>query len=201
MVVRIHNLGKWKSLAIGSILHLDGMADRRIRLDVNCVAPTRFDVVDDTGVLTFVGVVQGLETLEFHAQGELIQVHATSQDEVFYYTADGESVAVEYPDEESLTTPENRRERNPAVEAFMQKAEANIMRRVALGLAEIEMRRARELEAEGDGNSVGVALAGQAAAAGQSQVLDPGSPGDVPLGEGDPGAQPPVGADPGAVKA
>lgn len=142
MALRIHNLGKWKVLAPGQALPLGGEVQRRVRLDVNCPAPTRFDAVDDENQVTFLGIVQGLEVLEFHAAPGLL-VTATSEDEVWYTTSDGEQVGTEDVETVSFTTLENRRSRNPELERMMQRAQENMLARQAALDAELQRREAR----------------------------------------------------------
>lgn len=154
MVLRIQNIGKWSVLNPGETLTLPGDFLRRIRLEVNCPAPTRFDVVDDNGVLTFVGVVQGLETIEFIA-GYGVSVTATSDDEVWYTTVDGETIATEWFDQKSWAGVENRRERNPQLEAMMQRAETNMVARLTSMEYTIQQRVKAALEAMQDDDDIG----------------------------------------------
>lgn len=143
MVVRIHNIGKWSALKPGQILQLAGEHARKIRLEVNCVAPTRVDVIEG-GKPTFLAVVQGYEVIEFVAGGEA-HVAFTSDDETWYFTNDGDQIAAERPEAVSFTTIANRRARNPELERMMFKMEQNINRRLNhLAAENEELRKARD---------------------------------------------------------
>lgn len=195
MVLRIHNLGKWKVLQPGQMLPLGGEVQRRVRLDVNCPAPTRFEAVDDENAVTFLGIVQGLETLEFHASPGLI-VSATSEDDIWYFTSDGEQIGTEDLDTVSFTTLENRRERNPELERMMQRAQENMLAREAALSDEMERREARlnaalermeRMDAERSG--AGDGGAGSAASAPAGDTGSAGAAGSADAGSGD-GAEP-----------
>lgn len=135
MVVRIHNTGKWSQLKAGDILELTAMQRRKVVLHVNCPAPTRFDVIEGEKA-TFLAVVQGLEVLEFSA-GPEAHVVATSEDEVWFFTNDGDQHASERPEAVSFTKIASRRTRNPELEHMMFKMEQNMSRRLTALAAEM----------------------------------------------------------------
>lgn len=135
MVVRVHNIGKWSVLKPGEALKLEGLQRRKIRIDLNCPAPSHVEVVEWDGpdpgegaTGTFVAVVQGLETVEFYA-GPNVRVLCTSEDDVWFHTNDGELIASEF-DAKSFTKLATRKARNPELELMMFKLEQNMMRRV-----------------------------------------------------------------------
>lgn len=151
MVVRIHNASKWSRLEVGHMLELPGTDEvRKVRLEVNCPAPTRLDVIiADKPV--FLAVVQGYEVVEFSAAGTVV-LSADSESDVFYFTNDGDQIAVDRPLAVSFAKVATRRARNPELEMMMFKAEQNIQRRLAAQQEEFEaMREARRLEAEAQG--------------------------------------------------
>jgi hypothetical protein len=152
MVIRLHNVTKWDVLQPGQVLQLpgdDGHA-RKIRLEVNCPSPTRFDIMSD-GTMCFLAVVEGLETLEFTGSGT-VEVSATADSEVWYFTHDGTDSAVEIEDAKSFVKIANRRTRNPQQELMMFKLEQNMKRREAAQAEELaqmrELLAARKAEEE-----------------------------------------------------
>lgn len=166
MVVRIHNTSKWAVLAPGKVLALSGEQYRKVRVEVNCPAPTRFDVVEND-VPTFLAVVQGHEVLEFSA-GATAYLAPTSDDEVWYFTNDGDSGgAYEDPNAVSFVKMmSGRPTRNPDLERMMFKMEQRMLQRDAAIAAENQAWRAR-LEAKGIDPDTGEVLEnGDAAAAG-----------------------------------
>lgn len=152
MVVRIQNVGKWAEIEPGKVLELQGDALRKVRLEVNCPAPTRFDVIELVGgenKVTFLAVVVGHETLEFTVTGEA-HVAPTSDEGVWFFTNDGDNVAFDVPGAVSFTKVMNRRARNPAQEMIMFKMEQNMLRRLEAQSAEIAvLRQAAEAKAAG----------------------------------------------------
>lgn len=152
MVVRIHNVSKWKKLQPGEVLELAGQDERRVRIELNCPAPTRLDLIQSDGKPVFLAVVQGLETVEFKA-GATVQLVATSEDEVWYFTSDGERVAAKNVQAKSFTKIAQRRTRNPELERMMFKMQQNMERRFAMLEAEnAELRRHRKRKEENPGD-------------------------------------------------
>lgn len=138
MVVRLHNLSKWQKLEPGEGIELLGAHDRKVRVEVNTEAPTRFDVVhgdDDDTQVTFLAVVHGMETLEFYAPGGTY-LAATSDGEVWYFTNEGDQTATDR-EAVSFTRVMNRRARNPELERMMFKMEQNMNARLALMADEV----------------------------------------------------------------
>lgn len=136
MVVRIHNLGKWSRLdaAQAMVLELPHHDGRKVRLSVNCEHDAAFTVVEidkEGSPATFLGHAKGLEDFEFYVKGT-VQVVATSEGDVWYFTNDGaDPGAVLNVEAVSFTKIANRRARNPELEAVMWKAEVNMNRRMA----------------------------------------------------------------------
>lgn len=149
MVVRVNNLSKWECLKPGVGLELPEGQRRQIRIEVNCVAPTRFDVVegrsptDPDAKHTFLAVVQGLEVLDFRAGGRgPVHVVPQSDDEVWYFTNDGGVGSQKQANPVSFVQIATRATRNPELELMMFKAQQNELRRDAK-LAD-EIRKMRE---------------------------------------------------------
>lgn len=135
MAVKLENLSKWTRLPVGKPLALDGKQDRWIRLHVNCAVPTHFTAVpftedsEEPGDPVFLAVVQGRETIEFVASG-YVEIIVTGEDDIFYFTPDGDQIAVEFEDARSFTKIASRRARNPELEYLMYKQQQNIERRM-----------------------------------------------------------------------
>ncbi len=142
MVVRIHNTSKWAVLQPGQMLELKGQQRRKIRVELNCPAPTRVDVVEGDKP-AFLCVVQGYEVVEFTA-GEDAFLSCTSEDEVWYFTNDGDVLATSRPEAVSFTKIASRRARNPELERMMFKMEQNALRREAALRAELDAIRAAQ---------------------------------------------------------
>jgi hypothetical protein len=71
----------------------------------------------------------------------------TSESEVWYFTNDGDLIAMERPEAVSFTKIASRRARNPELERMMWKMEQNMERRLAAQRVEMEALR-QQLEAE-----------------------------------------------------
>lgn len=153
MTIRIHNLDKWALLQPGMVLELVANDTRKIRLEFNCPADTRIDVADADGKLTFLAVVRGYEVVEFygHATSHVV---ATSDDEVWYFTNDGETTATDTPEAVSFTKIAGRRERNPELERMMFKLEQNMLRRIDAERAALDQARASVGQGDSPSQSV-----------------------------------------------
>lgn len=168
MVVRIHNVSKWACLAVGHGLSLNGQGVRKVRVEVNCPAPTRFDLLDASDTPVFLAVVQGMETLEFAVESEQAKLVPTSEDEVWYFTNDGDNHANEAVQPESFVKIMNRRTRNPQLELIEWKAKANERRRdAALEAERAEMRAyIASMRADGETGEIKDVAVGDGAGAG-----------------------------------
>lgn len=146
MVVRVHNLTKWRCLLPGSALNLGGDAFRKFRFEVNCVAPTRFDLLDADGARTFLAVVQGLEVLEF-STGAGSSLIPSTDEEVWYFTNDGDEIATGASAEAvPFTKIMQRKSRNRELEFMMMKAEQRMNRRLNEQAGEIAAMRESMVE-------------------------------------------------------
>ena len=121
MVVRLFNPSRWALLS-GAFVVL-GSEPHRVVVDVNAETDARFDVVTADGQAIFLATVKGMERLEFTA-GPGDQLVATSEGEVWYFTDEGDSIAVETFGE-SFTRIATRRERNPQLEMMEFKMREN----------------------------------------------------------------------------
>lgn len=152
MVVRVHNVTKWQELPSGEVLALVGVERRKIRLELNCPEPTRFDLVwkppaaqsEDS---VFLGVCDGLDVIEFSAPAGECKVVPTSESEVWFFTNEGDQIAVPRPETATFTKVATRRTRNHELELMMHRLEQNMARRLGLQAAEIERELLRRQEA------------------------------------------------------
>lgn len=173
MVVRLNDIAGWNRLNPGLKLALPSEEPRKVRLEVNCPAPTRIDALVG-GVVHFLAVVQGYEVIEFGAPG-VVEVVLDSELETYYRTDDGESIAVVLPDNEpSFTTPMERQVRNPHLEAIEFKMRQNMLafeERMGADRAALEARlvaaEARAKAAEGKVDAVGLGGPGRGDPAGE----------------------------------
>lgn len=136
MVIRIHDTARWSRAEAGKRLVLPGDKGRKIRLEVNCPLPTRFDLFEGDK-LTFLAVVQGLEIIEFYTPGDC-ELIADTEDDWFYATSEGDVVDVFNPEATSFVRLAQRKTRNPALEMMQFKMEQNMERRLARQKLEIE---------------------------------------------------------------
>lgn len=161
MVVRLHNLSKWEMLGAGKAIELLGDHPRRVRVEVNCEAPTRFDLVHgDEGLVTFICVAVGYEVMEFSAPGGS-HVLATSDGEVWFFTNEGDQIASDR-EQVSFTRMMTRRTRSEQLERMMALQEMNFNRRLAAQAAEtaelaaaLEAAEARADDEVGGGDTDG----------------------------------------------
>lgn len=210
MVVRVQNVfEKWQRLPAGQALQLPGDQPRKVIIEFNCPAPTRIDVFKgmageadpETGVVDaegmFLGLVHGLQKFEFYAPG-LVHLVATADDDVFFYTGDGDRNHFEH-EFKPLVKLMQRRPRNPQVEEMMFKAQQNADRRFAMQEARLVEREAylEALAAQvaaNNGNNVG----GGTGNTGDTKPDAAGTAGATGGGDGEkptvPAAEPPAGA-------
>lgn len=140
MVLRIHNLESWVCLTAGQAIPLFAGKRRVVRIDFNAEDKAALHITDPDGNVMFLGLVEGLKTVEFTAGSPEFAVRfpdvedcrllitATSEGSVYYRTVDGDvegysSVA------ESFVKVATRRTRNPELELMMWKQEQNMRRR------------------------------------------------------------------------
>lgn len=159
MVRRIHNIGGWLCLQPGEAFQLSADKRRAIRIDFNSEDRAAVHLVDSDGVVTFLSVVDGLQTIEFTAghdepmpdgvERKPLVVSATCESPVWYRTIDGD---VEHYSStaESFVKVATRRARNPQLELMMFKQEQNMKRREALLSEQIAAMAAR-LDAAAEG--------------------------------------------------
>lgn len=94
MTVKIGNITKFMVMPPGMALNMPGDEKRKVRLEVNCEADARFDVVLADGSVVFLAKVNGHNTIEFVAEGPC-QVQPTSEGEVWLSTDEGPHIVYE----------------------------------------------------------------------------------------------------------
>ncbi|SEQ49386.1 hypothetical protein SAMN05428969_3273 [Devosia sp. YR412] len=136
-MIRINNIDKWKRLEPGKHIELPGDRLRRVRLEVNCPQPTRFDVIEydingEEAYGTFIAVIMGKDIIEFTGEGDLTVIPSVDDvaAEVFYFAQDGDQTAVERPGEETFTELMTRQARDPVMERYMYMQQLNFERRM-----------------------------------------------------------------------
>lgn len=145
-MVRVHNVTKWARLPKGEELEIVGDALRRVRLEVNSPERAKAYLVREDAPPVFLAVSEGLGVIEFSTPAEKVRVQFVSDEPVWYYTAEGDQIAVARPESPSFVRVASRRERNHELEQMMFKMEQNMNRRIALQFEDLERARA-QLEA------------------------------------------------------
>lgn len=158
MVKRIQNLSKWNVLAAGEALQLEGDHRRKIRVELNAPMRTRVDVIAE-GITVFLATIEGLDVVEFTADGVVQLVFSALNDaevsEVWYFTSDGDQYARSTVNPVTfLELPVGGVVRNPQVEMMIFKQQQNNLRVMAQVAAERERLDARfaELAAKLEGD-------------------------------------------------
>lgn len=173
MTKRIHNVTKWKQLHSGKGLQNEGLPNRLVRIDFNTMLPTAVMLVDGEKH-AFLGMVEGLDAIEFRAPKGLVHIVADSEGEVWYFTNDGRKIANDVSEQVTFTDIMTREKRNPQQDLMMWQMQQNAKRRELQLLAEIERRdeAIAEREAE-DAAAAQLAEAEAAAAAAAAAELAP----------------------------
>lgn len=192
MVVRLHNVNKWQRLSPGEVLSLPGPLDqpRKVRLEVNCVEPTRFDVVSGPAGAEehfFLAVVTGYQVLEFSVPGD-VKVVPTTDGEVWFFTNDGDSIASKNVQAVPFTKIASRRTRNPDLELMMFKMEQNQKRREAALRAEMQALMAARTPHDLETGEVDDDMGSGGGAAGDEGTDDPPASGGAGA-DGEPSPQ------------
>lgn len=134
MAIRVLNADLWMKLVPGHVYPFPGEPNRRIRFELNAPAPARLDlVVEDDSEAGFhvewhLGTIQGRDSIEFTC-GQPVYLLVTSEDDVFYNTSDGDSIAFQNPDAVTFTEPfVGRRVANTDQENMMALMDLNMQR-------------------------------------------------------------------------
>ena len=171
--IKLNSIDRWKP-ADGNLLSFEGVGARRIRLHVNSPGVALAWLVHGEGDLQFLGRVEGFQTIEFYAAGN-INVSLDGSD-VWWSCAEVEPTYVEVIDPVIFTKIANRRHRNPELEEMMFRMQQNMERRLAQQATEIEAALERRRREETDGRPAEIiqtVAPGAAANAGGDEVPDP----------------------------
>lgn len=169
MVVRVHNLTKWKRLKAGAVLELPGGEGRKVRVEFNVTMPTVVYLVHGDK-MTLIGRVDGLDAVEFSApQGDL-HLACDGEGDVWYFTNDGVTYANDVSDQKPFTSIMRREQRNPQQDLMMWQMQQNARRRELQLLAEIQRRDEAEAERVAQEKAAEEAASAAAAAAAAEQA-------------------------------
>lgn len=170
MTIKLNSIARWRP-AQEKVLTFEGHGARRIRLHVNSPGTTLAWLVHDKGELQFLARVDGFQTIEFHAEGN-VSISLDGND-VWWSCAETEPTHVEIVDPHIFTKIANRRHRNPELEEIEYRMMMNMERRLASQQAEFEEALARRRKEIADGppaNEVKTNAPGAAANAGSGEV-------------------------------
>lgn len=145
---RLFNIDKWSKLAQGHVLEFPGEAPRRIRLEVNAPLKVPLYYVDGDGVPTFLALVEGRDTLEFHTTGTC---GISADGDCYVFTADGDDVSSVVEAPVIFTKIMERRPRNYEMERMQYEMRANQRRLMEAQSEQLERLiagRVATLEAE-----------------------------------------------------
>lgn len=198
--MRLFNTSKWTKLPAGDVLELPGDDIRNVVVQVNTEAPTRVDVFFGAQEQVFLGVVMGLETIEFTAERDCY-LSFSSDGEVWYFTNSSEanrsSEVGDGLQAVSFTKIATRRTRNPELELMMFKQQQNAARNEAKQRAELDALRAQfeEMRAQADARISAPATGGTAPSpdgmpAGEAETEPEGTSSDAGTSESVPDGQP-----------
>lgn len=165
MVTRIFNTSKWTMLPAGKGLDFEGDHARVIEIEVNCPAHARLDAVDGKNI-TFLWAGQGYQKIQFRASERTV-LGITSEDDIWYYTVDGDQYAVDKPQAVSFVDIEavlGREKRNPQQDYILWQMQRNAREREEALLAEYDAMAA-ERDAANAARAEAEAKAAEAAAA------------------------------------
>jgi hypothetical protein len=180
---RMFNLSKWTKISEGETVEFPSTRNRRVRVEVNSPAVSRIWTVNDDGDLTFLARINGRDSIEFFAVGQL-RFHIEGG-EVWIYTSDGEDISAVIPDAQSFTRVMERRQRNPQLEYIAAQMEANMNRRMekqADEIAALYARREAALVRRSEADLAARAAGALAEKAGTESVSSPDT--NSPTGKG-----------------
>lgn len=194
MTIKLYSLARWSRLNPRSAVVFDGLEDheRRVRIELNVEAETRFYIEDTQGNVMFLCTVPpGIETVEFNTSGTFSLFPAEGSGEVYYQSADLEPTHIEIVDPETFTTIAERRQRNPELEEILYRTQLNMERRLAQQAAEMELMMQRMERTRADDHDQGTA-----AGTGGTEVSGQGTEREE---SGPPAGEPAAGAETGSA--
>lgn len=214
MTIRLDALDRWRLVAQGEILKLPGTVDglRKVRLHLNCEDTTwvyvSYAELDGVAAQFLAVAGPGPETIEFHAEGDLLVSFAPGSpdgepSQVWLYTAELEPNVEPNPNAVTFTEIMTRRARNPELEmmqaiarhnqrqmeATLDQQAANIARLEALmmekAVADDKGTIAKPAGGEASGTDPHKAGAENGSGGGKQQPVTPLNPGDGDGASGD----------------
>lgn len=111
---------------------------RRMRLDVNAPFPARLFYATGDGEITFLGLVEGRDVIEFETHGGTFSVVVEDGD-CWVYTIDGEDLSFSIPEAVTFTKLMERRARNPELEMMQYAMKANMRAMMEHQTRELEL--------------------------------------------------------------
>lgn len=172
--IKLNSLDRWKPAA-GKLLVFEGRGARRIRLHVNSPGVTLAWLVQDEGDLQFLARVDGFQTLEFYAEGN-VKVNLDGGD-VWWMCAESEPTFIEVADPIIFTKLADRRHRNPELEEVMYRMQLNVERRLAQQADEFAAafeRRRKEIQNEVNDAGAAASASGAPEAEQEPEPAEPG---------------------------
>lgn len=150
-MVRVHNVTKWRRLGKGEELEIPpGEGPRRVRLELNAPAKTKVYLVREKEEPVFLTVFEGYQVIEFSSPPELCRLQCVAPENVWFFTAEGDQIAVPRPATPSFVRVANRRARNPELEKMMYIMNQNVERRLAAQADEFAAALERVKKFKGD---------------------------------------------------
>lgn len=180
MARKLANISDWSKLdAAKPIVLPGGPQSRKVRLEVMCGQPTRFDLMLPGEGFFPLGVVDGYEVLEFWQEGDVcVSVsdakYVDADVDAWMFTADGQKTHFDLPDAVTFTRIAERRARNHDLELMQYVAQQNIEKRFAALAAEQD----RKLRALGIDPETGEVIERERAPAGAGDT-SPATGGDA----------------------
>nr|WP_316650681.1 hypothetical protein [uncultured Gellertiella sp.] len=169
MTIKLNSLSRWAVLRAKEALGFDGPDDveRLVRLNLNCQSPTDVWISRRDGEISFLCFAPaGLETIEFYIDGAFSLLFDDERGEVQYNCAEFEPSHFEIDDPVIFTKIAERRDRNPAMEEMLYRAQVNVERRLAqqadeyqMALAAMERRLAEHARTDDQGTTAGASSA------------------------------------------
>lgn len=138
-MINLHDIENWTRLEDGEIFDFPGNKARSIKMEVNTSDRTILMIQVNDQEPRFLALVDGRETLTFVVSGSFSIMHkAPIGTEVYFRTADGDSIHRVSLDAQAFTRLHERRAVNPEFEYMRYQMEANFQKRMDAQRAQIE---------------------------------------------------------------
>ncbi|HTN61994.1 MAG TPA: hypothetical protein VL147_10605 [Devosia sp.] len=153
MVIKVRDPKRWFLLPADEAISLEGQGRRPVRLEVNAVGEASFQAVYTDGTVAHLAAFQGMDTIEFVADGP-VEVWVTSESDVYFYTDEGRNIAFVDDGKVAFTKPHERRGESEQIIYMQGLMLANMQRRNAqmeVYLAAAQAKEAESANSSGDG--------------------------------------------------